>query len=101
MALGLTQEELGELLGRNRRTIQRWQDNDFEPMADQAEMLARALQPVRPDLAEQVPDVGPGLEGDGASTARARPAAPPTGWWSRPRCSASENGRCDAERHLP
>jgi len=51
---GLTQEELGDLLGRNRRIIQRWQDSGFVPTADQAETPARALQPVRPDLAEQV-----------------------------------------------
>jgi transcriptional regulator with XRE-family HTH domain len=54
IALRLTQEQLGELLGRTKRTIQRWQDQGFEPMADQAETLAQALQPVRPDLAEQV-----------------------------------------------
>ena len=58
VALGLTQEELGDLLGRNRRTIQRWQESGFEPMADQAETLADALQPVRPDLAEQVRELG-------------------------------------------
>ena len=58
IALGLTQEELGELLGRNKRTIQRWQASGFELMADQAETLAHALQPVRPDLAEQVLELG-------------------------------------------
>jgi transcriptional regulator with XRE-family HTH domain len=35
MALGLTQEELGELLGRTKRTIQRWQTSGFVPVADQ------------------------------------------------------------------
>ncbi len=54
LALGLSQQELGDLLGRNRRTIQRWQESGFELMADQAETLANALQPMRPDLAEQV-----------------------------------------------
>jgi hypothetical protein len=58
IALGLTQEELGDLLGRNRRTIQRWQERGFELMADQAETLAHALQAVRPDLAEQVLELG-------------------------------------------
>jgi transcriptional regulator with XRE-family HTH domain len=58
MALGMTQEELGDLLGRTKRTIQRWQESGFEPMADQAETLADALQPVRPDLAEQVRELG-------------------------------------------
>lgn len=58
MALGLTQAQLGELLGRDRRTIQRWQASGFQPMADQAETLAQALQPVRPNLAEQVLELG-------------------------------------------
>jgi transcriptional regulator with XRE-family HTH domain len=58
MALGLTQQELGELLGKTKRTIQRWQESGFAPMADQAETLARALQSVRPDLAEQVLALG-------------------------------------------
>jgi transcriptional regulator with XRE-family HTH domain len=54
LALGLSQEELGDLLGMTRRTIQRWQARGFEPTADQAQTLAHALQPVRPGLAEQV-----------------------------------------------
>lgn len=54
MALGLTQRELGDLLGMNKRTIQRWQDSGFDPTTDQAQTLARALRPVRPELAEQV-----------------------------------------------
>jgi transcriptional regulator with XRE-family HTH domain len=58
MALGLTQEELGELLGKNRRTIQRWQDGRFSPTAGEAETLAEALRAVRPDLADQVLELG-------------------------------------------
>jgi transcriptional regulator with XRE-family HTH domain len=58
IALGLSQEELGELLDRTKRTIQRWQDSGFQPTADQAETLANALRPVRPDLAEQVLELG-------------------------------------------
>jgi transcriptional regulator with XRE-family HTH domain len=58
MALGLTQKELGDLLGRDRRTIQRWQERDAALTADQAETLAKALQPVRPDLAQQVLELG-------------------------------------------
>jgi hypothetical protein len=53
-ALRLTQQELGELLGCTKRTIQRWQDRGFAPGALEAETLARALQPLRPDLADQV-----------------------------------------------
>jgi transcriptional regulator with XRE-family HTH domain len=47
LALGFSQEELGELLDRNRRTIQRWQERGFEPTVAQAETLAQALQSVR------------------------------------------------------
>jgi len=54
MALGLTQQGLGDLLGMTKRTIQRWQDRGFAPLAQQAETLAHALRPVRPDLADQV-----------------------------------------------
>jgi transcriptional regulator with XRE-family HTH domain len=74
VALGLTQEELGDLLGKNRRTIQRWQDSGFEPMADQAETLAGALEPVRPDLAEQVRELGRKAAIAAGVTPPARPA---------------------------
>ncbi len=58
LALCLTQKGLGDLLGRDRRTIQRWQTSGFELMPDQAKTLADALQPVRPDLAEEVLELG-------------------------------------------
>ena len=58
IALGLTQKELGDLLGRDRRTIQRWQRRGPDLMPDQVQTLASALQPVRPDLAEQVLELG-------------------------------------------
>jgi transcriptional regulator with XRE-family HTH domain len=74
IALGLTQEELGDVLGRNRRTVQRWQDSGFEPTADQAETLARALEPVRPDLAEQVRELGRKAAIAAGVTPPARPA---------------------------
>jgi transcriptional regulator with XRE-family HTH domain len=53
MALGLTQEELGDLLGRNRRTIQRWQDTGFDPTAAVAETLARRATSVSVKLSGQ------------------------------------------------
>jgi len=58
IALGLTQKGLGDLLGKNRRTIQRWQETGVSLMPDEAQTLANALQPVRPDLAEQVLELG-------------------------------------------
>lgn len=74
MALSLTQEELGELLGRNKRTIQRWQESGFELTAHQAETLAQALQPVRPDLAEQVLELARNAASAAGGTPSARPA---------------------------
>ena len=58
IALGLTQKTLGSLLGVDRRTVQRWQDRGFAPTPDQVQTLARALRPVRPDLADQVVELG-------------------------------------------
>ena len=75
MALGLTQDQLGDLLGRKRRTIQRWQESGFELTAEQAETLAHALQPVRPDLAEQVLDLGRNAATVAGATSPARPAS--------------------------
>jgi hypothetical protein len=57
-ALRLTQEGLGELLGRTRRTIQRWQEGGFLLMPDQAKTLAEALRPERPDLADRILELG-------------------------------------------
>jgi transcriptional regulator with XRE-family HTH domain len=74
VALRLSQEELGELLGKNRRTIQRWQESGFQPTANVAETLAHALQPVRPDLAEQVLELGRKVAIAFGMTPPARPA---------------------------
>jgi hypothetical protein len=58
LALSLTQKELGALVGRDRRTVQRWQDKGVDLTPTQAQTLADALRPVRPDLAEQVLELG-------------------------------------------
>jgi|SRR5580658_4353725 hypothetical protein len=58
LALDLTQKELGALLGRDRRTVQRWQETGVDLTPAQARTLADALQPIRPDLAEQVLELG-------------------------------------------
>jgi hypothetical protein len=57
-ALGLTQAELGDVIGVHKRTVQRWQEKPFSLTPDQAERLAVALRPVRPDLADQVLEMG-------------------------------------------
>jgi hypothetical protein len=59
IALGLSQKELGALVGRTKRTIQRWQDSGVVTLdEDQATILAAHLRPARPDLAEQVLTLG-------------------------------------------
>jgi transcriptional regulator with XRE-family HTH domain len=74
-ALGLSQQELGDLLGINRRTIQRWQESGFAPVPDMAETLAHALEPVRPDLAEQVRELA---RSDASETDATSPPVPAT-----------------------
>jgi hypothetical protein len=54
MALGLTQQEFGEIVGLTKRTIQRWEERGATLIPSEIEALARALHPVRPDLAEQI-----------------------------------------------
>jgi len=70
LALKLTQEELGDLLGKSKRTIQRWEDHGTILLPSDAEALARALQPVEPDLATQIVAFG-------AETAELIGAPPP------------------------
>jgi transcriptional regulator with XRE-family HTH domain len=74
MALGLSQEQLGELLGKTRRTIQRWQESGFSLTVDQAETLAVALQAVRPDLAAEVLELGRRTAVAAGANPPARPA---------------------------
>jgi len=54
LALGVTQKELGDLIGVSKRTIQRWQDRGCNMCPSQAELLADALRPTRPDLADHM-----------------------------------------------
>lgn len=75
LALGLTQAELGEIVGVHKRTIQRWQDGQPSLLPDQAEKLAAALRPVRPDLAEEVLELGRRFA---ARTGMAPPTLPAT-----------------------
>ena len=54
-ALGLTQKQLGALLGMDRRTIQRWEERGGIGMdRKQAEILAAALRPSHAALADTV-----------------------------------------------
>jgi transcriptional regulator with XRE-family HTH domain len=54
MALGLTQKEFGDIFGRTKRTVQRWEDHGATLLPSEAEALARVLLPVRPDLAADI-----------------------------------------------
>jgi transcriptional regulator with XRE-family HTH domain len=59
MALGLTQEELGDLVGHTKRTIQRWQSRGTTMLTgEQARILADHLGTAHPELAEQVLALG-------------------------------------------
>jgi len=71
IALHMTQREMGALVGRDRRTIQRWQDRGCTLMPGEAATLAKALQAERPDLAAQVMalgDKGAGMAGIASAT---------------------------------
>jgi transcriptional regulator with XRE-family HTH domain len=54
LALGLTQKEFGEIFGRTKRTVQRWEESGALLILQEVDALARALHPLRPDLAEKV-----------------------------------------------
>ena len=59
VALKLTQKQLGQMLGVDRRTIQRWQDRGSGTLSrSDARLLAKALRPTHPDLADEVMDLG-------------------------------------------
>jgi len=73
IALQITQKQLGDLVGRDRRTIQRWQDRGCIMLPLEAKALADALRPTRPDLADQVL----GLGRDGAAAAGMAPEVTP------------------------
>jgi hypothetical protein len=57
-ALGMTQAEMGAMLGKDRRTIQRWQDRGCSLLPGDAATLASALRPGHPDLADKVLALG-------------------------------------------
>jgi hypothetical protein len=77
VALKLSQKELGALVRRDRRTIQRWQEKGCDALLPaEAEALAGALRPIRPDLADQVLALGgkSALVGQSAPTTPVTPA---------------------------
>ena len=57
-ALRMTQRQLGALVGKDRRTVQRWQDRGCTLLPSEAEVLAKALHDEHPDLAAQVTALG-------------------------------------------
>ncbi len=57
-ALGLTQQQFGDLVGHGKRTVQRWEVRGAILLPSQLEALACALSPVRPDLAERIASSG-------------------------------------------
>jgi len=73
LALGITQKDMANMLGVDRRTIQRWQDKGTSLLPATAETLAKALRPEHPELADQVLALG----GATAATLGLAPAASP------------------------
>jgi hypothetical protein len=53
-ALALSQEKFGDILGRTKRTIQRWEERGTVLMPSEVEALARKIHPIRADLAAQL-----------------------------------------------
>ena len=78
LALGLTQKELGDLLGASVRTAHRWESGASVPSADQVRGLAKAVFPLDRDLAAGLAqEAGTTLEALGLKTASpARPFPP-------------------------
>jgi hypothetical protein len=75
-SLGVTQEELGKLLGLSRRTIVRWQGSSGYPPWYAAD-VARAVHPRDPDLAARIAArEGSSLELMGIVTPRPPPPPP-------------------------
>jgi transcriptional regulator with XRE-family HTH domain len=58
MALGLTQQQFADIFGCTKRTVIRWEERGTVLLAPALEALARAVYPVRPDLAAQVAAAG-------------------------------------------
>ena len=58
MALNYTQKEFGDLVGKTKRTVQRWEDRGAILLPSEAEAIAAAVRPVRPDLAESILALG-------------------------------------------
>lgn len=54
LALKMTHREFGALVGKSERTLQRWADRGGVLLPSEADVLAAALDPVRPDLAAEV-----------------------------------------------
>jgi transcriptional regulator with XRE-family HTH domain len=54
MALGLSQEQFGDMVGKTKRTVQRWEEGGVALIPSEVKVFARALRPVRPDLAAQM-----------------------------------------------
>jgi transcriptional regulator with XRE-family HTH domain len=56
LELGLTQRQMGELLGSSLRTVQRWGSRRATPSLDQMKQLAVAVHPQNAPLAAEIAD---------------------------------------------
>jgi transcriptional regulator with XRE-family HTH domain len=74
--LRLTQQELGDMVGCTKRTIQRWEDRGAMLLPSQAQALATALRRLQPDLSVQIA-ASMGMTIDQLVEYRADSSAPP------------------------
>jgi transcriptional regulator with XRE-family HTH domain len=58
IALGLSQERLGKMLGASRRTVTRWAASQSLPSLAQLHAIARAVHPADPVLAAKIAEEG-------------------------------------------
>jgi DNA-binding transcriptional regulator YiaG len=54
LALQLTPQQFGDMVGCTKRTIQRWEDRGALVLVDQARTIAVALRRSHPEIAQQV-----------------------------------------------
>jgi transcriptional regulator with XRE-family HTH domain len=75
-ALGLSQKEFGALVGRDRRTIQRWEERGCMLLPDEAQVIADAVRPVDPELADPILVLGGKTAAGAGLAAPVLPASP-------------------------
>jgi hypothetical protein len=77
-ALSLNAQQLADLVGSSKRTVERWSGGHGAPYPDHVTRLAAAVYPHDPDIARRLAAfLGSSLEGLGIERPPPPPAAPP------------------------